>query len=742
MPTYDTPNSSGTYDPPDGLAEFKLVVVGSEGAGGSETSAGAAGKVEGVLPLSGGESFTLYVAGTVSDGPDGYPTVGAPSPIADGGDSNSTSEVNEWGGAGGAVTVLERDGDGVYVAIAEGGGGGAGTYNPTYNGDHGGGGGARGGIGGQGAQDGGGSGEGGDGGTQENLDADPDIPATAGHPGGTTAIAELTSVTETTESPATPRIEIIDHPRNVSLTVADHTDTTVDLAVDADNSESWTIHRSTSSGFSPDSGNQVASISSGGAQTYTDTGLTQGKIYYYKAVATNPAGSTATSEVSQTTNGPAPTFGSLTVVDDSGDGHADAFDCDFTRGGSDEDHLEIRGSIDNGSSFSQLGTDQTPDTTQYTTPEQDDGQEYVLKVTAVYPDTESDSGTLTRTTDPRDLSQDDITPVDTSVEDQLRIPNPGVADYGDYRGQLRVTNSGDAYGSDVVVAYDGADLVFTGLPDGEKFDLQGRHETEHVNGVWAGVSAITLLPQPGDVQVASIQATQATITWDDTADNEDDILIERRREYADGFGAYEEVVVKAANATQHVDDTIVPGVTYQWRVSNRTEHVVSRATTAQATSNSIRPSNAAPTSGWWAEVDTPSADTPRTPPIVGSPQRDPSVNDLEQVTIPVPKDEGWDSDAFIDAPVRVWHDGKRLPIDQLADRGQTPGATTLIAEGGTALYETDEYQFTNTDVHAAVNAVVDDTPRQGCDGAVGQRGRGHHGRHPGCGRDVPRPAPE
>ncbi|MFC7253707.1 fibronectin type III domain-containing protein [Haloplanus litoreus] len=445
-----------------------------------------------------------------------------------------------------------------------------------------------------GAQDGGGSGEGGDGGTQENLDADPDIPATAGHPGGTTAIAELTSVTETTESPATPRIEIIDHPRNVSLTVADHTDTTVDLAVDADNSESWTIHRSTSSGFSPDSGNQVASISSGGAQTYTDTGLTQGKIYYYKAVATNPAGSTATSEVSQTTNGPAPTFGSLTVVDDSGDGHADAFDCDFTRGGSDEDHLEIRGSIDNGSSFSQLGTDQTPDTTQYTTPEQDDGQEYVLKVTAVYPDTESDSGTLTRTTDPRDLSQDDITPVDTSVEDQLRIPNPGVADYGDYRGQLRVTNSGDAYGSDVVVAYDGADLVFTGLPDGEKFDLQGRHETEHVNGVWAGVSAITLLPQPGDVQVASIQATQATITWDDTADNEDDILIERRREYADGFGAYEEVVVKAANATQHVDDTIVPGVTYQWRVSNRTEHVVSRATTAQATSNSIRPSNAAP----------------------------------------------------------------------------------------------------------------------------------------------------
>ncbi|MFC7175211.1 hypothetical protein ACFQL0_21125, partial [Haloplanus litoreus] len=199
--------------------------------------------------------------------------------------------------------------------------------------------------------------------------------------------------------------------------------------------------------------------------------------------ATNPAGSTATSEVSQTTNGPAPTFGSLTVVDDSGDGHADAFDCDFTRGGSDEDHLEIRGSIDNGSSFSQLGTDQTPDTTQYTTPEQDDGQEYVLKVTAVYPDTESDSGTLTRTTDPRDLSQDDITPVDTSVEDQLRIPNPGVADYGDYRGQLRVTNSGDAYGSDVVVAYDGADLVFTGLPDGEKFDLQGRHETEHVNGV-------------------------------------------------------------------------------------------------------------------------------------------------------------------------------------------------------------------------------------------------------------------
>jgi len=75
----------------------------------------------------------------------------------------------------------------------------------------------------------------------------------------------------------------------------------------------------------------------------------------------------------------------------------------------------------------------------------------------------------------------------------------------------------------------------------------------------------------------------------------------------------------------------------------------------------------------------------------------------------VPKDEGWDSDVWDDADARVWQDGERLPIDTLIDRRQTAGRTELICEGGTELHETGQYQFTNTDVHAALATVAGDT---------------------------------
>ena len=390
----------------------------------------------------------------------------------------------------------------------------------------------------------------------------------------------------------------------------------------------------------------------------------------------------------------------------------DTIDLSWSYTSLDEAGVRVLVSTDGGSTYT-TAQDLAPGTKTTTLTGLRDGEEYVVDVELYATGTGATStrtpnGPVTTTTPLPDLTVDDITPIDASVEDQLTVPEPGVTDYGDIRAQLRVTGSGNAFGDDVVVAHGGGPLTFATLLDGEKYDLRVRTETEHVDGAWVGVSAITLLPKPGSVQVVSIQAAQATVTWTDTADNEDDILVERRREYADGWGTWQTIATKAAGSTQHVDDTVVPGTTIQFRVSNRTEHVVSRATTAETTADSVRPSDAAPTSGWYAEIDTPNGT--RTPSIVGTPQRDPSVNDLERVTIPVPKDEAWDSEAFTDAPVRVWHDGERLPVDTLIERRQTAGRTELVCEGGTVLHETGVYPFRNTDVHSAFETVTNDTP--------------------------------
>jgi endoglucanase len=64
---------------------------------------------------------------------------------------------------------------------------------------------------------------------------------------------------------------------------------------------SYTVFRSTTSGFTPSSNNQIATVTSG--TTFSDTGLTASTTYYYKVEAVDAAGSSAASaQASATTS--------------------------------------------------------------------------------------------------------------------------------------------------------------------------------------------------------------------------------------------------------------------------------------------------------------------------------------------------------------------------------------------------------------------------------------------------------
>jgi len=494
-----------------------------------------------------------------------------------------------------------------------------------------------------------------------------------------------------------------------NLSTLDEGSTDIDLTWGPGGSvleDTYNVYRATSSGSSQGDYTQVASGLT--STSYTDSGLTEGKTYYYRVTGQNSTGeSDLSNELAATTDAPAPTFDTATVVDDNGDGNADQFDCAWTEGGTDENHYEVLGSTDGGSSFSQLGSDVPNTDTTFTTPEQRDGEEYVLKIRAVYDDAVGDSAPKTRTTALPDVATGDITPIDASVEDELTAPNAAVADNGDVRYQIRESGSGNAFGSDIVVPQGGSDATFTGLLDGERYDIRARSETEHVTGAYVEVSDVTLLPAPS-IGTPTVGATEITLPITDNADNENGITVDRRQEYSDGFDAYTELANLAPDATSYTDPTALPGTTYEYRVTNYTEHVESSATIRETT-DSLRPSNQAPTSGWYLEADHPSGRT-RAPAVVGTPQRQPSLNSLETVEIPVPKEDAWNEPAWDDADVRVWHDGERLPIDTLVTRRQQAGRTVLVCEGGTALRESDVYEFLNTDVHAAFGAIVDDTP--------------------------------
>jgi len=471
--------------------------------------------------------------------------------------------------------------------------------------------------------------------------------------------------------------------------------------------DTYTVYRATSSGASKADYTQIASGLT--TTSYTDAGLTEGETYYYRVTGRNNTGeSDLSNEAAATTAAPAPTFDTLTVVDNNGDGNADELACTWTEGGADEDGYRVLLSTDGGATFTDDSGLLSGSTTSYTTAAKRDGEQYTVTIRAVYSDATADSATKQATTELPDVATGDITPVDASVEDELTVPNASVADDGNVRYQIREANIGASYGSDIVVAQGGGDATFTGLKDGEQYDIRARSETEHVTGAYVSVADVTLLPAPGSLTTSNVGATTLDLNWTDTADNEDRITVDRRQEYANGFDAYSEIASLAANTSSYTDPTVLPGTTYEYRVTNVTEHVESLST-VQVTTDSLRPSNQAPASGWYVEVDTPNGTT-RVPTVVGDPERDPSADTLERVTIPVPKDEAWDATIFDDAPVRAWHDGERLPIDTLVDRRQRPGRTDLICEGGTALYETDSYEFTNTDVHTALNTVINDTP--------------------------------
>lgn len=713
MPTFDTPNSTQSYTVRGGIVRVDLTLLGADGGFGGDAvdgtggSGGDGGEVTGDVDVLGGDGFTAYIGDAGGDGTDGASDSagtggsGGASPLNSGGDGGggalTTETGSAGGGGGGGETALDRDSDGARVATADAGGGGAGGAGSNTDGG-GGGGGARGGDGGFSGNNGGdnatGTGEGGDGGGAGTADGSDGLDG-----GGTLGVINNGSVTVGGAVGGSGSVSITE--RGVSNLQVDGETTTSSVPL------TWSNNTSILTGIDVQFRESGASTwqtfsSLGGAATgETVTGLAAETAYEFRLVATADHGSTATALITATTAPPAPTFDTLSVQ------NGDELVADWTDNASAEDGYRVLLSTDGGSAFTNDSGDLAADTTTYISAPKLDGVTFTAKVRVFNGGGTTDSGTKQATTVLPDVAASDPN-LDTGVEDEITATWTDQIDNGQYRIQHKATTAA-TYTDDGIVGQDTTSLTIGGLPDGQAFDVRVRSETDDVTGTYRTTTATTLLPSPTALGTANESPTQIDVTWADNADNEDEYRVERRRQYDDGFGPWDELATLAANTTSYTDGTVVPDTTYEYRVIAVTEDAES-STTLQTTTPGLGygRKTVSPT-GWTVEVDRADTGATRRLDVVGDPVYDPSLNSLPEVRLPVAQDESLSGAQWEDAPIRVWRDGDRLPIEQVATITQEPGRTVITAQGGTELLEPQTHEFSNTDVHNAAQAVIDET---------------------------------
>lgn len=157
------------------------------------------------------------------------------------------------------------------------------------------------------------------------------------------------------------------------------------------------------------------------------------------------------------------------------------------------------------------------------------------------------------TTDLPDAGQPTL---NNGVEDEIEVTWSDVINYGEYVVEIRETGGaawdGTATGyQQATAAESSTSVVFSGLEDGEEYEVRLRTSTEHVAGAWTTpVSIVTIFPSPTDLTLVSDRFDSLTFEFTDHADNEQEIRLERNT--GDGWQTIE---TYDPNTTSVTDDS-------------------------------------------------------------------------------------------------------------------------------------------------------------------------------------------
>jgi hypothetical protein len=126
-----------------------------------------------------------------------------------------------------------------------------------------------------------------------------------------------------------------------------------------------------------------------------------------------------------------------------------------------------------------------------------------------------------------------------------------------------------------------------------------------------------------------------------------------------------------------------------------------------------------PPTGWHVEILHPDTGRKRVPDVVdlqNAPVFNPGPNAQPIARIPVRKDTVWLSEAYdADPEMRVWRDGRQLPIEVLRNVEQREGATILVGVGGVELEGRVTEEYNDDRRHLAVRDLVETETTYGVD---------------------------
>ncbi|WP_459809651.1 fibronectin type III domain-containing protein [Halopiger thermotolerans] len=308
--------------------------------------------------------------------------------------------------------------------------------------------------------------------------------------------------------------------------------------------------------------------------------------------------------------------------------------------------------------------------------------------------------------------------LDATVQSEITANWDDTINYGEYRIEWKEedpdTTTSYSDSNSAVVGHDTLAYTITGLLDGEKYSVRLRTQTEHKTGNWLEAADITKLVAADQPTISSTSTTSVSISWSLNSTFEGSQQIYRKRtdySYPDGDPG-RLVGTVSASATSFTDDTVQPDREYFYMVRALTQwvHADSPAQTATTTSIGLE-DRAVPSRGPHIEVDQPDRDAPLTPDLLDI-TRNPTANGYPTVELSVPFRRRWHDDALNDAPMRVWYDGDREPVDRLEHRslkkGKSSKQTSLTGKGGTEL-ETQVTEDVDVEkTHVFVERLIND----------------------------------
>lgn len=388
MPT-ETFTSAADWTVPDGVGRIFVTAYGGKGQDG-DASGGSGGTVNGELSVTPGETLYIrFTSGGSSDGANGGDgadirrggtSLSDRAVVAGGGGSGGQEASSNAGGGDGGADTGQDGADSNPVTGGKGGtqssGGAAGTGG-DYNGTDGsfGQGGDGGSFLGSYSGSGGGGWYGGGGGGLNNGGNAGGGGGGSNYTGGLAAVSANergTSPRSTTQGEI--QIQYLAAPTNVLVTNSggDADLTWTDPSGSFDRIE---VHRSQSPGVDT-SGTPLATVNPG-VEQYTDTGVVEGRDYYYRLVTVDTSSglsSADSTEVSISIPLPAPT--NLTVTDVG----AASASVSWTDNASDEDGYRVEISPDDDGNWTTAVDGLAPDTESATITGLLNGQLYGVRV--------------------------------------------------------------------------------------------------------------------------------------------------------------------------------------------------------------------------------------------------------------------------------------------------------------------------------------------------------------------------